>query len=170
MTTKLTTKQVRNPVLFREHWDNIAYDLVLSRAPAMTGAAQSITVDEICREYGLTKDEMVALLAMPEFVNIVDTLEEMTEGFGVDAPTVLRARALASELMERMFMAAVQSQDPKELRESFKVLADIGRMMPEKKKDDVASGPQVVINVPPGIPGMEHIYDNKPTITIENDT
>jgi hypothetical protein len=65
---------------------------------------------------------------------------------------------LAADLMEDMYMSAKVEGDPRDKREAFKTLMQAGGldMTPRGRASvgDTDGSPQVVINLPPGIPGV----------------
>jgi hypothetical protein len=138
------------------------------------GITPLITAAEICETYQMTVVECRALLNLPEFKRLVKDFKQRVEALGDTASITLRAQMLAADMMEEMYLSAKAVSDPKEKRETFKLLAQIGGLDPatngtNKPSREAGSGSMaqlatVIINVPQGIPGMEHIYNIKPPI------
>ena len=158
----------------RQHWPSIAHDIVMTSVKREDGVTPLITAAEICETYKITPSECHALLALPEFKRLVRDFKQRVEALGDNASITLRAQMLAADMMEDMYIAAKSANDPKEKRETFKLLAQIGGLDPatngsnkqskESSGAGLASLATVIINVPQGIPGMDHIYNIKPPI------
>lgn len=157
----------------RPHWPNIAQDIVMTRIKKEDGVSPLITAAEICETYSITPIECRALLNLPEFKRLIKDFKQRADALGDNASITLRAQMLAADMMEDMYITAKSVNDPKEKRETFKILAQIGGLDPatngankpsRDSSNSLATMATVIINVPQGIPGMEHIYGAKPAI------
>lgn len=159
----------------RSQWANIAQDIVLTRIPKDDGSGMLMTAEEICEVYKMTKQECLTLLQLPEFKRLVHDFKKRVDAMGDNASITLRAQMLAADMMEDVYTSAkAAGVDPKDKLAAFKVLAQIGGLDPatngtnRPSKDSGGGGmatmTTVVLNVPAGIPGMEHVYNAKPAI------
>lgn len=172
--TRINTTDRTDLMRLRPQWPSIAQDIVMTSIKKEDGTTPLITAAEICDTYQMTVEECRAMLALPEFKRLVRDFKQRVDAMGDNASITLRAQMLAADMMEEMYIAAKTVNDPKEKRETFKLLAQIGGLDPatngtNKPSRDSGGGglaalATVIINVPQGIPGMEHIYNIKPPI------
>lgn len=155
----------------RSAWGEIIQDLALAGS-----MDKSTLIDGMCNTYNMTHAEFESLLCNPAFNAALEEYNKEFEIYGVNKTLVLRARALSESLMERLYSVAIASGDIKEIREAFKVIADVARVTPASMptpKDIGSNNTAVVINIPAGIPGMEHltadtnVIDHIPTHAVE---
>jgi hypothetical protein len=158
----------------RPQWASIAQDVVLTRVPKEDGSGMLMTAAEICEVYQMTVDECKTLLRLPEFKRLVHDFKKRVDAMGDNASITLRAQMLAADMMEDVYVSAKGCGDTKDKLAAFKALAQIGGLDPatngtnRPSKDSGGSGlaslATVIINVPAGIPGMDHIYNAKQVI------
>lgn len=164
--------QKRNALMrLRPQWASIAQDVVLTRIPNDDKTGMLVTPQEICDAYGMTQAECVALLRLPEFRRLVDDYKKRVDAMGDNASITLRAQMLAADMMEDVYLSAkMQGADLKDKISVMKMLFQYGGLDPatngtnrqsnDKPGGNAGSIATIVINVPPGIPGMEHVSAN----------
>jgi hypothetical protein len=118
------------------------------------------------------------LLRLPEFCRLVRDYRKRVDAMGDNASITLRAQMLASSLMETVYTDVMKpSADTKDRIKVMEKLFQYGGLDPatngqNKQKSSDSSGGgnaaigQVIINVPAGIPGMEHLQQRTP-VTLE---
>lgn len=148
----------------RPHWSNIAQDLVLTKVPNNAGG-MLLTPQQICDNYEMSSEEFLQLMRLPEFSRMVKDIQTRFNAMGDNASITLRAQLLAADMMEEAFIAAKRpGADLKDKVALMKLLFQYGQLDPatngtNKAREDGGGGTvaQVIINVPAGIPGMEHV-------------
>lgn len=158
----------------RPLWSNIAQDIVMTNVPNAEGTGPLITPQEICENYNITANECLALLKLPEFRRLVKDYRKRVDAMGDNASITLRAQMLASSLMETVYLDVMkQGSDTKDRIKVMERLFQYGGLDPatngqnKQKSGDGGGGNaaaigQVIINVPAGIPGMEHVQQRAP--------
>lgn len=148
----------------RPHWSNIAQDLVMTKVPNGSGG-MLLTPDQICDNYQMSSAEFLQLMRLPEFGRMVKDIQTRYNAMGDNASITLRAQLLAADMMEDVFIAAKRpGAELKDKINIMKLLFQYGQLDPatngtNKTREDGGGGTvaQVIINVPAGIPGMEHV-------------
>lgn len=179
MGTKLTTRAGgRNDIArLRPLWANIAQDIVMTTVADAEGKGTLVTPQEICENYEITPEECLTLLGLPEFRRMVKDYRKRVDAMGDNASITLRAQMLASSLMETVYCDVMKpGAETKDRIRVMERLFQYGGLDPatngqNKQKTSSSGGntaavSQVIINVPPGIPGMEHLQRQAP-ITVE---
>lgn len=152
----------------RPLWSNIAQDIVMTNVPNAEGNGPLITPAEICSNYNITAEECLTLLKLPEFRRMVKDYRKRVDAMGDNASITLRAQMLASSLMETVYLDVMKAgSDTKDRIKVMERLFQYGGLDPatngqSKQKSGDGGGNaaaigQVIINVPAGIPGMEHV-------------
>ena len=155
----------------RPYWSDIAQDIVMTTIDDETGKPL-ITGAEICENYGMSQAECLALLKLPEFKRLVKDYRKQVSAMGDNASITLRSRMMAASMMEDVYLqASKQGVELKDKIAVMKMLFQYGNLDPatngqNKARSDDGGGNaaaigQVIINVPPGIPGMEHIQQHR---------
>lgn len=164
----------RDLMRLRPHWTNIAQDIVMTNIRNAEGTGPLITPEEICENYNLSKSECFALLQLPEFKRLVKDYRKRVDAMGDNASITLRAQMLASTLMETVFTDVMRAgADTKDRIRVMERFFQYGGLDPatngqnKQKSGDSGGGNaaaigQVIINVPAGIPGMEHVQQRAP--------
>lgn len=170
MENKLTVQPLERGDLMRLRplWSNIAQDVVMTTVPNAHGNGPLITPQEICENYNITPQECLALLTLPEFKRMVKDYRKRVDAMGDNASITLRAQMLASSMMEEVYLEGMgRGADLKDKIRIMERLFQYGSLDPatngqNKAKSGDGGGNaaaigQVIINVPAGIPGMEHV-------------
>lgn len=154
-------------------WSSLAQDIVLTTLPNAEGSGPLVTPQEICQTYGITPSECVQILKHPEFKRLVTDFKKRVQAMGDNAAITLRAQMLATKVLEDVVQQALRPHT--ELKDKIKVMERLfqyGGLDPatngtSRGSNEVSTGAAVatvVINVPAGIPGMEHITKNQTLI------
>ena len=176
MDNELTvqTKDRDDLMRLRPLWSNIAQDIVMTSVPNAEGTGPLITPQEICDNYNITQQECLRLLTLPEFKRMVKDYRKRVDAMGDNASITLRAQMLASSMMEEVYLNVMkQGADVKDQIKVMERLFQYGGLDPatngqnKQKSGDSGGGNaaaigQVIINVPAGIPGMEHVQRRAP--------
>ena len=147
----------------RSHWPCIAQDLIMCRVPDGCGGSGMLMHPEtICMNYGMTMDECMALMQVPEFQRMLHDYKKRIDAMGDNASITLRAQMMSADLMERVYKDVVDGADVammRERRETLRLIAQLGQLDPatngtNKRRDDggnsAASVVSVAINMGPG--------------------
>lgn len=160
-------KDVLNGVTLpsREEWDCIAFDLALLQKPAMFGSGTRITFKNICATYEVTEEVLNTLMQHKDFQFLLRRWDSSIERLGDKAPVILRAQIMASSMTERAYHHAMNSNtDVKDFVKIWEIMLALAGHDTKGAKNQQgpiiqANGAGVVyVNVPPNIPGMEHVY------------
>lgn len=165
------TKPVKRPLSrLREQWSNIAWDIAMTQVPNSEGGTL-VTANEICEFYDCTPQEVAELFRLPAFIALVKETRKRVRAMGDNASTTLRAQALAGDLMEEAYKRVKrEGSDTKDLIRVWERMMSFalldpntnGTNRPAKGASEGSGGggsvTSVIIQVPAGIPGMEHIY------------
>lgn len=163
----------------RPLWGNIAQDIVMTTVANAEGNGPLITPQEICDNYGISPQECLTLLTLPEFKRMVRDYRKRVDAMGDNASITLRAQMLASSLMEDVYLGVMkQGADIKDKIKVMERLFQYGGLDPATNGQNKASKGgdgggnaaaigQVIINVPMGIPGMEHVQKSAQPVTVD---
>lgn len=160
------TRPVKRPLSrLRAQWSNIAWDIAMTQVPDHAGGTL-VTEDEICAYYDCTPQEVSELFQLPAFAALVEEARHRVEVMGDNASTTLRAQALASDLMEEVYKRVkLVDSDTKDLIRVWERMMSFALLDPHTNGTTRAArgaadgaATNVIIQVPAGIPGMEHIY------------
>lgn len=170
---KLEISERRDIMRHRPEWSNIANDIIMSRVQEQQGATSVLSLQDICEAYGLTITELNQTLALTEFQRLFAESKQRIEALGDNAALTLRATVIAAEVLEegyrRIMSKESETKDVLKFVEMTMKYAGFDPTVNKNNKESVNTGAinTVIINVPPGIPGMEHIYETASRNVIE---
>lgn len=147
-------KPTETKPLHKSRYGALAYDLIL----------QVADLPAILESYEIDEEMLSALLDSPSFQKTYkDCQREVNElgGFAV------RARALAEDMLGGVSqIARGEAVSPETRHKIFMDLATLGRLNPavENRGKDRGGGVNVIINIPQGVRGLEHLSSG---ITVE---
>lgn len=153
----------------RDQWANIAWDIAMTQVDDGKGGTL-VTPQEICEVYDCTGEEIAELFRLPAFKNLVKETRKRVRAMGDNASTTLRAQALAGDLMEEVYRRVKrEDSETKDLIRVWEKMTSFALLDPNTNGTNkpARSGAEgmggsvtsVVIQVPAGIPGLEHVYN-----------
>lgn len=162
-----------NIMRFRPDWSSLAMDIIMSRMQAQQGNKMALSLENICETYGMTIEELNLTLSLVEFQRLFSETKQRVESLGDNASIILRATAMSADVLEvaysRIMAKNSDTKDVLKFLEKLMLYAGFDPTVNKNNKDTVSTGAinTVIINVPPGIPGMEHIYNTAQRNVIE---
>jgi hypothetical protein len=157
----------------RPHWPCIAQDLIMCRVPDGKGEGMLMHPEIICTNYGMTMNECMALMSLPQFQLLMRDYKRRIDAMGDNASITLRAQMMAADLMERLYKDVVDGADSsqvRERRETLRLIAQLGQLDPatngmNKRRDDGGGNATSVVSVSINMgPGGE-VYDVATDVT-----
>lgn len=149
----------------RDQWDCIAFDMVLLQKPSLFGGGTGITLANVCDTYDVTSEVLDALVKHKDFQFLVRRWNNTIDRMGDKAPVILRAQIMSSSLTERAYQIAMSpSTETSQFVKIWEIMLGLGGHEYKGGKSNqnpviqTGSGSVVYVNVPPNIPGMEHVY------------
>lgn len=134
------------------HWPTLAQDMALLSVPNSPVGS----MDAICRTYGITKDELREILALPHFQLLLDTSLQEVQKQGSKAGARYRALTLAQALAESMFRkansGAMKDADCLKLLESLLRTAGLA----DKDQTQVNVQTNIALPFPQGVAKVAH--------------
>lgn len=143
------------PLSAQMQWPSLAQDLALLNVP---NSPFKGGVDEVCEAYGLSRNDLKAVLAVPHFQLLFQKAVDEVGRDGSRAGVRARATMLTQALAEKLFREA--SADHMEAKDAIKLLDSLLKMsgLDKEQKGDVQVNTQVNVQipVPPAVPKMAH--------------
>ncbi|EFO1500356.1 hypothetical protein [Escherichia coli] len=157
----------------RPHWPNIAQDLIMCRVPDGKGEGMLMHPETVCANYGMTMDECLSLMSLPQFQLLMRDFKRRIDAMGDSASITLRAQMMTADLMERLYMDVVNGADAsqvRERREALRLLAQLGQLDPatngmNKRRDDGGGAATSVVSVSINMGPGGAVYDVATDVT-----
>lgn len=157
----------------RPHWPNIAQDLIMCRVPDGKGEGMLMHPETVCANYGMTMDECLSLMSLPQFQLLMRDFKRRIDAMGDNASITLRAQMMTADLMERLYMDVVSGADAsqvRERREALRLLAQLGQLDPatngmNKRRDDGGGAATSVVSVSINMGPGGAVYDVATDVT-----
>lgn len=96
-------EKVPRILLVNQHqWPLIARDIAMMLQPGTTGT--SYTIDDIAQNYNLSQKDILTLIRLPVFKDILKSELTRLKSLGPNAGYVMRIEALVSDIQERLYL------------------------------------------------------------------
>lgn len=141
------------PLAAQMQWPSLAQDLALLMVPNSPIKG----IDEVCRTYNLTKQDLKEILAVPYFQGLLDTVMTEIKKQGSKAGVRYRAMILAQAMSEKLFRDANSG----ELKgaDSIKFFGELLKMSglnSDKGETQVNTQVNVQLPIPQGVAKVAH--------------
>lgn len=141
------------PLAAQMQWPSLAQDLALLMVPNSPIKG----IDEVCATYNLSRQDLKAILQVPYFQTLLNTVMEEVRKQGSRAGVRYRALMLSQALAEKLFRDA--NDGTLKPVDSVKFLGELLKMSglnSDKGETQVNTQVNVQLPIPQGIPKVAH--------------
>lgn len=147
-----------NPLKARAQWPSLAHDMALLTIP--NSPIQG--VDEVCRTYGLTKDDLREILKVSYFQKLFERALADVKALGTTAGIKYRAMILSQTLAENLFRQA--NSGGMEPKDALKLLELLFKASGLEKDGGTTVQANTQVNIalplPRGVTKIEHCFES----------
>lgn len=125
-------------------WANIAWDLAQTHIPS----ADPTSPEAIALTYGLSEDEFVRLMSLPDFKKLFQNEYQRVKEMGSRAGYVFRAEAILAELTVNLRNKLREpTAELKDLLSGYKIISETAGLAVGKDKDTPQVNTQVAVQI-----------------------
>lgn len=139
----------------QNRWPSLAQDLAVMMVPD----SPIISVEQICRTYKTTHEELKSLLTIPKFQSLYNNALEEFKAQGTSAGLVFRTKQLSIALSEMLFNKSIDGT--MDTKDTLKLLEMFFKVSGAFKEKEAQVNTQVNVGftlpLPKGIKKLEHL-------------